>query len=158
MKTQELARDNHSFFYVDLPMSGLFSSEFQELWDRAARRARYALENPDMTDRNDAITQMPFQCRNGELGYLRFKDEDAKTLSDAGIDLLRLAGNIPSGIGGETNQKCTISAGNGITISFAITAYEWCLDGDCMRIEDPLKECPDPVPLGRKVELAILRG
>lgn len=154
MEPNALARDNHLFFYVSLTQRCLLTKEFNTLRARAARVARYAKDHPKGAS-NDEITQMPFQCSDGEFGYLKFTNNDAQLFEEKSIETLSLAMKIPRSIQGELNDRCEIVLNNEVRVSFKIVGYEGDLGCGCVGIKDSVAECPMQVPLGRMVEMNI---
>jgi hypothetical protein len=154
MEPNTLARNNHLFFYVSLTQRCLLTKEFNALRSRAARIARYAKDHPgDASD--DEITQMPFQCSDGEFGYLKFTNDDAQLFEEKGIETLSIAMKIPMSIQGEVNDRCEVLLNDGVKVSFKIVGYEGNLGHGCVGIKNPVTECPEQVPLGRMVEMSI---
>jgi hypothetical protein len=154
MDRNALARQNHAFYYVDLPMQCLFSESFLDFFARAASIGRHNQEYPAQPLEEEQ--QFPFQCGNGEFGYLRFKAEDARQLQDLGVTSFgRVANRIPRSIGGELNERCEVKLENGNSLVFTITCFEGDTGAGCVKIEDPITECPDATPLGRMVEMSL---
>ena len=149
-----LAKDNHLFFYVSLTQQGLLTETFHELLARGASMARYSKEHPENAFTDD-IQQVPFMCNDGELGYLKFTNDDALLFEEKGIEGFSLAVKIPRSIQGELNDRCEVTLDNGVKVSFRIVGYEGDIGGRCVGIKDPITECPAPIPLGRKVEMSI---
>ena len=154
MDALALARDNHLFFYVSLTQGGLLTETFDELLARGASMARHSKKHPDRTFTDD-IQQMPFKCNDGELGYLKFTNNDALLFEEKGIGTLQLAMKIPRSIQGELNDCCEVALSEGTNVSFKIVGYEGDIGDGCVGIRDPITECPAPIPLGRMVEMSI---
>lgn len=154
MDAVALARDNHLFFYVSLTQQCLLTEKFNTLCTGAARVARYERDHPRGTS-DDEITQIPFKCNDGEFGYLKFTDSDAILFKEKDISALSLAVKIPRSIQGELNDYCEVDLGNGTKVSFKIVGYEGDNGDGCVGINDPITECPVPIPLSRMVEMSI---
>ncbi len=158
MDQNALARSNYLFFYVELPKQGLFNENFSMLCKRGAHMAALKKKRPAHSACEDDVQQLPFQCNDGEFGYLRFRNEDAELLEELDIDGLSLATKIPLSIKGDRHEICDfVLPKKEVRVTFKIVGYEGDLGAGCTEIKDPIAECPDEIPLGRMVEMAVCR-
>jgi hypothetical protein len=157
MNPSALARNNHLFFYVDLTQNCLLTEAFTELCSIAARKAAFLAKHPGYSPIDDGTQQLPFKCQNGEFGYLRFTSEAAQILVEKRVQSFSLAMQVPRSIQGEFNERCEFALKDGVKMSFKIIDYEGDLGQGCIKIPNPVTDCPiDEIPLGRKVEMRVV--
>lgn len=159
MDPKDLARDNHLFFYTQLPPDCLLTENFLGMLDAGARAAAHFAKYSKWPGREDTWhQQISFLCNNGEMGYLKLSNNDAQLLAENHVDVNILCWRIPRNIGGELNDTCEVSLGPEwpLTVLFKITLYEGDLGNGCVQINDPVVECPEPIPLGRLVEMTVM--
>lgn len=157
MNPDELARENHKFLYVDLPL-GIFEEDgyFDYAVCRAARiheeitkdAAVHDGEKPFLEDR---FGTMSFLCQNGECGYIQISGKSAKLIYEKTVDIDKVVHRIPGSIQGDHNDRCVISI-DGFEIIIRIVSYEGVSNGKFSLINDPTDDAVlGGTPLGRVV-------
>lgn len=158
MKQEELARENHKFFYVDF-VTGLMEENgyFDHTVCRAARihseiSRDEGIQNGKKPIPDDRFGAMSFSCQNGEIGYVQISGESAKLFYERTVDIDKVLHRIPRSIQGEHNDRCVILTDNGIEVIIRIIAYERIANDKLSLIKDPANDSIlDGTPLGRVV-------